>query len=46
VLGLGGPHSATLTCLATVRVATIAGLGAGLALDRLADLRTAAAPQA
>ena len=33
VLGLGGPQSATLTCLATVGVATIAGVGAGMALD-------------
>jgi hypothetical protein len=33
VLGLGGPYSATLTCLATVAVATLAGTGAGLALD-------------
>ena len=36
VIGLGGPYSATLTCLATVGVATIAGTAAGLALDRLA----------
>lgn len=42
VLGLGGPYTATLTCLATVGVATIAGVGAGLALDRLTDLRSAA----
>ena len=38
VVGLGGPESATLTCLATVLVATIAGVGAGLALDRLEAL--------
>ncbi len=38
VLGLGGPYSATLTCLATVGVATVAGVGAGLALDRVTDL--------
>jgi H+/Cl- antiporter ClcA len=31
--GLGGPGSATLTCLATVLVATAAGVGAGVALD-------------
>ena len=36
VVGLGGPESATLTCLATVLVATAAGVGAGLALDWLA----------
>jgi H+/Cl- antiporter ClcA len=42
VLGLGGPYTATLTCLATVGVATIAGVGAGLALDRLTDLRSKA----
>lgn len=33
VLGLGGPYTATLTCLATVAVATVSGTGAGLALD-------------
>jgi len=35
VVGLGGPETATLTCLATVLVATAAGIGAGLALDWL-----------
>jgi chloride channel protein, CIC family len=39
VLGLGGPESATLTCLATVGVATIAGVGAGMLLDRVAQAR-------
>jgi H+/Cl- antiporter ClcA len=34
VVGLGGPATATLTCLATVAVATVAGLAAGTALDR------------
>lgn len=33
VLGLGGPYSATVTCLATVAVATAAGAAASLALD-------------
>lgn len=33
VLGQGGPHLATLTCLATVAVATLAGAGARLALE-------------
>lgn len=33
VLGLGGPYSATLTCLATVGVATAAGAAASLVLD-------------
>jgi chloride channel protein, CIC family len=42
VLGLGGPYAATLTCLATVGVATIAGVGAARALDRLMSLRPAA----
>jgi H+/Cl- antiporter ClcA len=42
VLGLGGPYSATLTCLATVGVATTAGTAAALALDRLTSLRPAA----
>jgi H+/Cl- antiporter ClcA len=39
VLGLGGPYAATITCLATVGVATMAGVGAALAVDRLASLR-------
>lgn len=38
VVGLGGPETATLTCLATVLVATAAGVGAGLALDWLGAL--------
>jgi CIC family chloride channel protein len=37
VLGLGGPFDATLTCLATVGVAVIAGTGASLAIDRLSS---------
>lgn len=43
VLGLGGPYTATLTCLATVAVATAAGFGAGLVLDRIAERRSPAA---
>jgi len=39
VLGLGGPFSATVTCLATVGVATIAGVGAAFAVDRLSNRR-------
>ncbi len=35
VLGQGGPHLATLTCLATVAVATFAGAGAASVLDRV-----------
>jgi H+/Cl- antiporter ClcA len=42
VVGLGGPETATLTCLATVLVATAAGVGAGLALDWLGPLWGAA----
>jgi H+/Cl- antiporter ClcA len=38
VVGLGGPETATLTCLATVLVATAAGIGAGLVLDWLGAL--------
>jgi H+/Cl- antiporter ClcA len=38
VVGLGGPETATLTCLATVLVATAAGVVAGLALDWLGAL--------
>jgi H+/Cl- antiporter ClcA len=41
VLGLGGPYAATLTCLATVGVATIAGVGAAFTVDRLASLHLA-----
>lgn len=41
VLGLGGPYAATLTCLATVGVATIAGVGAALGVDRIASLHLA-----
>ena len=41
VVGLGGPQTATLTCLATVLIATAAGVGAGFALDRLEALRGA-----
>jgi H+/Cl- antiporter ClcA len=41
VVGLGGPETATLTCLATVLIATAAGVGAGFALDRLEALRAA-----
>ena len=37
VLGLGAPYGATLTCLATVGVATLAGTGAALALDRISS---------
>ncbi len=35
VLGIGGPHLATLTCLATVAVAFFAGVGSDAVLDRL-----------
>ena len=38
VLGQGGPPLATLTCLATVAVATFAGAGTGSALKWLLDL--------
>ena len=37
VLGLGGGYTASLTCLATVGVATAAAVGASLALDRLSE---------
>jgi H+/Cl- antiporter ClcA len=42
VLGLGAGYGASLTCLATVGVATLAGLGAALTLDRIAARRSAA----
>ena len=35
VIGIGGPSGATWTCLATVGVAALAGIGAGSVLDRL-----------
>jgi H+/Cl- antiporter ClcA len=34
VLGVGGPHMATLTCLATVAIASLAGSKAALLFDR------------
>ena len=34
-LGLGGPPRATLTCLATIGIATLAGLGAEAGLEKL-----------
>jgi hypothetical protein len=39
VLGIGGPHLATLTCLATVIVAFLAGIATDTALDRLKGLQ-------
>jgi H+/Cl- antiporter ClcA len=41
VLGIGGPWSAKLTCLATVAVAWVAGLGVEAVLDRLKTLSPA-----
>jgi H+/Cl- antiporter ClcA len=38
VLGLGGSNAATLTCLVTVGVATMAGVGAAFVVDRLASV--------
>jgi H+/Cl- antiporter ClcA len=38
VLGVGGPHLATLTCLATVVTADLAGSRAALLFDRLTAL--------
>jgi CIC family chloride channel protein len=38
VLGVGGPHLATLTCLATVATASLAGLGAASLFDRFTGL--------
>jgi H+/Cl- antiporter ClcA len=37
VLGLGGPHLATLTCLATVLTASLAGSRAALLFDRFTE---------
>ncbi|HXU02953.1 MAG TPA: chloride channel protein [Polyangia bacterium] len=41
VLSVGGPHLATLTCLATVAVAFYAGLGVEVVLSRLKGLLSA-----
>jgi H+/Cl- antiporter ClcA len=41
VLGQGGPYVATLCCLATVGVATVAGAGAGALLERCVGLGNA-----
>jgi len=38
VLGVGGPRLATLTCLVTVVVASLAGAGAGVVVDRVTGL--------
>jgi H+/Cl- antiporter ClcA len=38
VLGVGGPHTATVTCLATVAIAYIAGAKAALLFDRFTGL--------
>jgi H+/Cl- antiporter ClcA len=38
VLGVGGPHMATLTCLATVLTASLAGSGAASLFDRFTRL--------
>ncbi|NVB78695.1 MAG: chloride channel core [Kofleriaceae bacterium] len=53
VLGLGGPRVATLTCLAAVAVAALAGWAAGRTVDRVSKLpylwkrrgRVSAAPE-
>jgi H+/Cl- antiporter ClcA len=42
VLGLGGPRGATITCLATVGVATLAGVAAASALDWISSRGPAA----
>lgn len=41
VIGIGGPSGATWTCLATVAVAALAGVGAGSLLDHLTRRRLA-----
>jgi H+/Cl- antiporter ClcA len=46
VLGQGGPHVATLCCLATVLVATFAGAATGSLLDRFVGLGTYIAKRA
>jgi H+/Cl- antiporter ClcA len=37
-LGLGGPRQATLTCVATIAIASIVGAGVGTAIDRITNL--------
>lgn len=44
VIGVGGPISATLTCLATVGVAAMAGIGVAVLLDRFTNARSVASP--
>jgi len=41
MLVLGGPQSATLTCLATIGVAKLAGVGAGMVVDRASAVHAA-----
>jgi H+/Cl- antiporter ClcA len=37
-LGIGGPRQATLTCLATIAIASVVGAGAGTVIDRMTNL--------
>lgn len=37
-LGIGGPRQATLTCLATIAIASVVGAGAGTMVDRVTNL--------
>jgi H+/Cl- antiporter ClcA len=37
-LGIGGPREATLTCLATIVIASVVGAGAGAVIDRVTNL--------
>ncbi|HEX3481574.1 MAG TPA: chloride channel protein [Kofleriaceae bacterium] len=37
-LGIGGPRQATLTCLATIVIASVVGAGAGTVIDRVTNL--------
>jgi H+/Cl- antiporter ClcA len=37
-LGIGGPRQATLTCLATIAIASVAGAAAGTLVDKLTNL--------
>ena len=46
VIGVGGPYTATITCLATVGVAAGSGLGVAWGLERLTARRSVASPEA
>lgn len=46
VIGVGGPYTATITCLATVGVAAASGLGVAWGLERLTNWLSVSSPRA